>query len=99
MPSFSIKSQRRLEKLGVPAAFMRGESLVLVGPTYEHRREPGTLIRLAFAHDEEQRICVGYARHTDHGWEIVEVEPFSQRALGYYQRRLKRVGERVTKTN
>jgi hypothetical protein len=89
----SVKSQRKLKQLGVLAAFARGEPLALVGPTYELRKEPGIRVRLAFLHDDEQRLCVGSARDDDGEWHVVESEPFSMRTLGYYQRRLKRIGD------
>jgi hypothetical protein len=91
--SYSVKSQRILDQLGVPAALARGEALVLVGPTYTLRKEPSTTVRLAFLRDEDRRLCVGYARNDGSVWAAVEFEPFSLRALGYYERRLKRVGE------
>lgn len=88
----SVKSQRRLDKLGVAAAFARGETLVLVGPTYELVKDAGIHVRLVFLHDEEHRLCVGYAANDSGEWQAVESEPFSMRALGYYERRLKRIG-------
>ena len=91
----SAKSERILKQLGVAKAFERGETLVLVGPTYELRKDPGITVRLAFLHDEEGRLCVGYASDDGGEWQPVESEPFSLRALGYYQRRLKRIGEFV----
>jgi hypothetical protein len=90
----SVKSQRILRDLGVPRAFERGEQLVLVGPTYELRKDPGIKVRLAFLHDADGKLCVGYADDGD-GWQAVEFEPFSLRALGYYERRLKRIGDFV----
>jgi hypothetical protein len=90
----SVKSQRILRDLGVPRAFERGEQLVLVGPTYELRKDPGIKVRLAFLHDTDGKLCVGYADDSD-GWQAVEFEPFSLRALGYYERRLKRIGDFV----
>lgn len=91
----SVKSQRILQDLGVPRAFERGEQLVLVGPTYELRKDPGIKVRLAFLHDADGQLCVGYA-HDSGGWQAVEFEPFSLRALGYYERRLKRIGDFVS---
>jgi hypothetical protein len=88
----SVKSQRTLKGLGVLGALERGEQLVLVGRTYELRKEPGVKIRLAFLHDADARLCVGYAEDRN-GWQAVEFEPFSMRALGYYQRRVKRIGD------
>jgi len=95
MPSFSIKSQRLLKQLGVVAALERGERLALVGPTYALRKNAGIRVRLVFSRDPDQQLCVGYASDETGSWQPVDVEPFSVRALGYYQRRLKRVGERV----
>ncbi len=91
----SAKSERILKELGVAKAFERGETLVLVGPTYELRKDPGIKVRLAFLHDDEDRLCVGYASDDGGEWQPVESEPFSLRALGYYERRLKRIGEFV----
>ena len=88
----SVKSQRLLDKLGVPAAFARGETLVLAGPTYELVKHPGIYVRLAFVHDGDGRLCVGYASDDGGEWHTVEAEPFSMRALGYYERRVKRIG-------
>lgn len=94
---FSVKSERILKQLGVRAAFERGEQLVLVGPTYELRKEPGIHVRLAFLRDDEGRLCVGYASGAAGEWKPAESEPFSSRALGYYERRLKRIGELVAR--
>jgi hypothetical protein len=95
----SVKSQRLLKQLGVLAAFERGEELVLVGPTYELRKEPGIYVRLAFQRDDAQRLCVGYASGGGGAWQAVESEPFSMRALGYYERRLKRIGDFVERSD
>jgi len=91
----SVKSQRVLEQLGVAAALEHGATLALAGSTYQLLKDPQTFIRLAFSHDEEGRLCVGYARGSGDEWYAVEAEPYSRRALGYYQRRLKRLGEVV----
>ena len=91
----SAKSERLLKQLGVAKAFERGETLVLVGPTYELRKNSGIRVRLAFLHDDEGRLCVGYASDDGGDWQPVESEPFSRRAHGYYERRLKRIGELV----
>lgn len=95
MPSgpLSVKSQRQLQRLGVLAALGRGEAPVLAGPIYASRREPAVRLRLAFLYDDERRLCVGTARDDGSGWRVVDAEPFSLRALGYYQRHLKRTGE------
>ena len=92
---YSVKSQRVLERLGVPAAFARGEQLVLAGPTYERRNEAGVHLRLAFIQDDERGLCVGVASDAGGAWQLVDAEPFSFRALGYQQRHLKRIGDRV----
>lgn len=94
----SAKSERLLKQLGVAKAFERGDTLVLAGPTYELRKSPGVHVRLAFLHDDESRLCVGYASDDGGDWQPVESEPFSRRALGYYERRLKRIGDFVAAT-
>ena len=94
----SVKSQRLLQRLGVPAALERGETLVLVGPIYELRKQPAHFVQLAFVRDEEARLCVGYATRDGDTWELTEAEPFTMRALGYYERRLKRIGDFVHTT-
>jgi len=93
MPT-SVKGERLLASLGVQAALDQGDELVFSGPTYELRKEPGVHVRLVFLRDEG-RIAVGYARCDGKDWSPVEHEPFSMRALGYYERRLKRIGDRV----
>ena len=95
MLPLSAKSARILKQLGVAKAFERGETLVLVGPTYELRKDPGRMARLAFLRDDEGQLCVGYATDADGRWSPIESERFSMRALGYYQRRLKRIGDFV----
>ena len=83
----STKSLRWLRDAGIEEALARGDTLVRVGRTY--RLRDGQLATLAFVRDDEQRLCVGYA--VDEGeWVMVESEPFSSRALGYYERWLKR---------
>ena len=94
-PPASVKSDRLLESHGVLEALQRGEDLVLVGPIYESRREPGLHMRVAFRRDEEGRLCVGYASKVGGDWQAVESEPYSMRALAYYERRLKRIGDFV----
>ncbi|HVO25766.1 MAG TPA: hypothetical protein VMW56_19280 [Candidatus Margulisiibacteriota bacterium] len=91
----SAKSERILQQLGVAKAFERGETLVLVGPYYELRKDPGIKVRLAFLHGDDGRLCVGYASDDGGEWHAVESEPFSLRALGYWERRLKRIAEFV----
>ena len=95
MLPLSAKSERILQQLGIAKAFARGDTLVLVGPTYELRKNPGIRVRLAFLHDDGGRLCVGYASDDGGDWQPVESEPFSRRALGYYERRLKRIGDFV----
>jgi len=87
----SVKAERVLQRFGVMRALDRGERLVLVGPTYELRKNPGIKVRMTFLRDRDGQLCIGYANDED-GWQPVEYEPFSLRALGYYQRRLKRIG-------
>jgi hypothetical protein len=94
MPS-SVKGDRQLAALGVQAAVVRGERLVLTGPIYTLRKDPETKVRLVFLRDDEKRIAVGYARLEGSEWCAVEHEPFTMRAFGYYERRLKRIGDRV----
>jgi hypothetical protein len=91
----SVKGERLLDELGVRAALADGDALVLRGPVYELRKQPAVRVQLAFLLDDERRIAVGYARREEDDWEVVEHEPFSMRALGYYERRLKRIGDRV----
>ena len=89
----SSKSQRLLKQLGVIDTLARGHPIALVGTVYELRKEATTHVRVVFLYDEEKRLCVGYASNATGRWEPVEFEPFSMRALGYYERRLKRIGE------
>ncbi len=91
----SSKSQRILQELGVLRALDRGESLVLVGATYELRKDPGVQARMSFLRSADGQVQVGYADDTEGEWRVVESEPFSRRAYGYYQRRLKRIGDVV----
>jgi hypothetical protein len=85
--NLSAKSLRWLRDAGVERALAAGQSLVAVGRTY--RLRDGQLATLAFTRDDEQRLCVGYAVNEGE-WVMVECEPFSARALGYYERWLKR---------
>ena len=94
MPS-SVKGERLLASLGIQAALDQGDELVFSGPLYELRKEPGVQVRLVFLRDDENRIAVGYAQRDQDEWRPVEHEPFTMRALGYYERRLKRIGDRV----
>lgn len=88
----SVKSERLLERLGVPKAFADGEAIVPVGPAYALRDDRRA--RLAFSRGEEGETRVGVAIERDGRWEIDEAEPYSARALGYYERWLRRHGER-----
>jgi hypothetical protein len=92
---FSVKSQRLLQQLGVSAGFASGEKIVLAGPVFELRKQPGVRMRLAFVQDGEGGLCVGTATDESGTWHMVDSEPFSRRALGYHQRHLKRIGERM----
>lgn len=90
--SRSVKTDRLLARLGVEEELDDGQPLVTVDPTYV--LSDGRLARLAFERDEEAQLCVGYAIGTEDNWVMEEAERFSIRTLGYYQRRLKRIGER-----
>jgi|JRYF01.1.fsa_nt_gb hypothetical protein len=89
----SAKSDKLLRRLGVTQALAQGRRLVQVGPVYELRRAPGSFVRMVFHQDEQERLCIGYARHEEGDWILVESEPFSMRSFGYYDRRLKRIGD------
>jgi hypothetical protein len=89
----SVKTSRLLKNLGVEAELDAGISLATVEPTF--LLDDGRSARLAFERDSDGRLCVGYAVDTAAGWEMQEAEPFSIRTLGYYRRRLKRIGERA----
>jgi hypothetical protein len=91
----SVKSERLLKRLGVLEALAHGHRLLLVGPTYELRNDPGIHARMAFLRDDEGQLCIGYASDDTGDWEVVEHEPYSLRAFGYYERRLKRIGDFV----
>lgn len=91
----SARGQQRLVELGVVAALDDGDPIVLRGPLYELRKEPGVFVQLAFLRDDGERILVGYARRQGDEWVAADYEPYSLRALGYWERRLKRIGERV----
>ncbi|MBI3783914.1 MAG: hypothetical protein HY270_10980 [Deltaproteobacteria bacterium] len=94
-PLASVKSDRLLQQHRILEALQRGEEQVLIGPIYELRSQPGVRLRVAFHRDDEDRLCVGYASKTSGDWLIVESEPYSMRALAYYERRLKRIGDFV----
>lgn len=91
----SVRAQRVLQDLGVVDAFAKGDRYLLVGPVYTLRRDADTRIRMVFARGEKRGdVQVGYASAgPTGGWEIVEIEPYTMRSLGYYQRRLKRIGD------
>lgn len=91
----TVRAERILRDLGVLKAFAAGDRLIVVGPVFALRREPDTHVRLAFLRTEEKTVEIGLARAVDDGWEILESEPFSLRSHGYYERRLKRVGDFV----
>jgi len=92
----SAKAEQALRRLGVEAALQRTPEGALIGPAYELRATPGVRARLLFRRATDGTLEVGYATATDDGpWERVESEPFSLRALGYYERRLKRIGSFV----
>jgi len=96
LTALTVKCQRLLEQLGVTAAIGRGARRVTAGPTYELRKEPGIQARLVFE-KEGSELRIGYATLDGPEWQVIELEPFSFRALGYYERRLKRIGDFVEK--
>lgn len=92
--STSVRAQRLLQDLGVTRAFGRGDRFLLVGPVYTLRAQPETRVRMVFARDGKDGIAIGYAAADEtRGWRIVESEPYTMRSYGYYQRRLKRIGD------
>ena len=88
----SVKTARLLDRLGVEKKLAAGRALVTVEPTF--LLSDGRAARLAFERDEEHELCVGYAVDEEGEWKMEEAERFSVRTLGYYRRRLKRIGER-----
>lgn len=93
LPDRSAKAEQAIRRLGVEAALQRAPDGALVGPVYELRATPGVRARLLFRRSPQGGLEIGYATATVGGpWERVESEPFSLRALGYYERRLKRIG-------
>jgi hypothetical protein len=90
-PARSLKSDRLLDQLGVWKRLQRGEKLVVVGPTYELFTAEDSTAALAFTCEGES-LYVGYAVVREGRWEAAELEPYSLRALGYWQRWLKRHG-------
>lgn len=90
----SVRGEKTLADLGVLRAFERGDRCLLVGPVYELRKEPGTELRLFFERTTDGGIEIGYARRSEGGdWETVESEPYTLRSFGYWERRLKRIGD------
>ncbi len=89
--SLSVKSLRLLERWGVERELDAGAAVVVVGPVY--LLGDGTPARLAFLRDESRRTCVGYAVERGGQWVVEQCDFYSARTLGYYQRRLKRIGE------
>jgi len=90
-PVRSVKSDRLLDQLGVWKRLQQGEKVVVVGPTYELITAEDPIAALAFT-CEGERLYVGFAVVREGQWEAVELEPYSLRALGYWQRWLKRHG-------
>lgn len=86
----SVKSERLLGLWKVEEGLANGAPLVAVGPVY--RLDDGTAARLAFMRDVEHGLCVGYAVERGGKWAMQDSDPYSARSLGYYQRRLKRIG-------
>jgi len=92
----SVRAQRILQDLGVERAFSKGDRFLLVGPVYELRRDPDTRVRMVFVRVDKRDVLIGYASARAGGpWTIAESEPYTMRSLGYYQRRLKRIGDWV----
>jgi hypothetical protein len=91
LEGLSRKSVRLLEKGGVLDALAEGGELAVIGPAVRLGAS-GTLGRLAFSIDRENRLHVGYAvaEQADGPWRRAEFEPFTLRAYGYYVRYLKR---------
>jgi hypothetical protein len=89
----SVKTTRLLEALGVEEELDSGKRVVVLEATF--LLADGQSARLAFERNEEGQLCVGYAIDRDGQWEVQEAERFSVRTLGYYRRRLKRIGERA----
>ena len=88
----SVKSERLLERWGVERLLADGAAVAAVGPAYDLR--DGDRARLAFARGSDGELCIGVAIERDGRWTMEEGEPYSARTLGYYQRWLKRHGER-----
>jgi hypothetical protein len=88
----SVKSLRVLEAWGIERAMANGAVVVPVGPAY--CLSDGRAASLAFTRDEEGRMCVGYATREGEEWKVIDLRPYSARTLGYFRRRLRRVGRR-----
>ena len=89
----SAKASQALRRLGVLAALEHAPDGALFGPVYDLRAAPGVRARLMFRRDADGVLEVGYATTDGDGpWQAADLEPFSLRALGYYERRLKRIG-------
>jgi hypothetical protein len=93
--ALSVKSLRLLQAWGVERAMADGAVVVAVGP--EYCLADGRPASLAFTRDEEGRMCVGYAARDGEEWEMIDLRPYSVRTLGYFRRRLRRVGRREEK--
>lgn len=92
--STSVRADRFLRELGVSRALERGDRYFLVGPLYVLRADAETEIRLIFRGRSPRTVEIGYASRQAGGrWIIAECEPYTMRSLGYYQRRLKRIGD------
>lgn len=96
----SVRGLRTLRDLGVEKAFQQGDRAVLVGPVYELRREPDVFVRMVLLRESKDEVQIGYVRREGDAkgaaaWEIAETKLYSMRTYGYYQRRLKRIGDYV----
>lgn len=89
--NISAKSDRILRQLGVLPRLAAGERLVTAGPIYALRADQRTRASLVFT-IKGDHLYVGYALDPGTGWQAVELEPYSLRSLGYWQRWLKRHG-------
>lgn len=91
----SVRAKRVLQDLGVERAFAKGDRYLLLGPIYTLRRDADVRVRMVFLRDDRSKeILVGYATAgPDEPWTVTESEPYSMRSYGYYQRRLKRIGD------
>lgn len=92
----SVKSDRYLRAVRVRERLAAGESVVVTGPRYALQHTTGDVAALAFVLQGDT-LCVGYAVQGTGGWQVIDCEPYSMRALGYWQRWLKRHGVPVSK--